>query len=128
MHSSTHQQGIVLFAHGSRDPLWRLPIEAVAQQIKNLSPSTQVVCAFLELTSPDLPTCVQTLSKQGLTHIAVVPMFLGIGKHAREDLPELMKSLQTNYPHVQFDLRRAIGEEPELTMAMAHIALKSINL
>lgn len=128
MNPSTHQQGIVLFAHGSRDPLWRLPIEAVAIQIQALSPSTHVMCAFLELTSPDLPTCVQAMSLQGLTQIAVVPMFLGIGKHAREDLPELMKSLQTNYPHIQFDLRPAIGEEPELTMAMAQIALKSINL
>jgi hypothetical protein len=38
-----------------------------------------------------------------------------------------MKSLQTNYPHIEFDLRRAIGEEPELTLAMAQIALKSID-
>lgn len=125
---STPQQGIVLFAHGSRDPLWRLPIEAVSQQIKNMSPSTEVMCAFLELTSPDLPTCVQKMSEQGLAHISVVPMFLGIGKHAREDLPEIMQELKTNYPHVQFDLRRAIGEEPELTLAMAKIALKSIDL
>jgi sirohydrochlorin cobaltochelatase len=124
---STPQQGIVLFAHGSRDPLWRLPIEAVSQQIKNMSPSTEVMCAFLELTSPDLPTCVQKMSEQGLAHISVVPMFLGIGKHAREDLPEIMQELKTNYPHVQFDLRRAIGEEPELTLAMAKIALKSID-
>ena len=124
---STPQQGIVLFAHGSRDPLWRLPIEAVAQQIKNMSPSTEVMCAFLELTSPDLPTCVQKMSEQGLAHISVVPMFLGIGKHAREDLPEIMQELKTNYPHIQFDLRRAIGEEPELTLAMAKIALKSID-
>jgi sirohydrochlorin cobaltochelatase len=124
---STPQQGIVLFAHGSRDPLWRLPIEAVSQQIKNISPSTEVMCAFLELTSPDLPTCVQKMSEQGLAHISVVPMFLGIGKHAREDLPEIMQELKTNYPHVQFDLRRAIGEEPELTLAMAKIALKSID-
>jgi len=124
---STPQQGIVLFAHGSRDPLWRLPIEAVSQQIKNMSPSTKVMCAFLELTSPDLPTCVQKMSEQGLAHISVVPMFLGIGKHAREDLPEIMQELKTNYPHIQFDLRRAIGEEPELTLAMAKIALKSID-
>jgi sirohydrochlorin cobaltochelatase len=124
---STPQQGIVLFAHGSRDPLWRLPIEAVSQQIKNISPSTEVMCAFLELTSPDLPTCVQKMSEQGLAHISVVPMFLGIGKHAREDLPEIMQELKTNYPHIQFDLRRAIGEEPELTLAMAKIALKSID-
>lgn len=124
---STPQQGIVLFAHGSRDPLWRLPIEAVAQQIKNMSPSTEVMCAFLELTSPDLPTCVQKMSEQGLAHISVVPMFLGIGKHAREDLPEIMQELNTSYPHIHFDLRRAIGEEPELTLAMAKIALKSID-
>jgi sirohydrochlorin cobaltochelatase len=124
---STPQQGIVLFAHGSRDPLWRLPIEAVSQQIKKISPSTEVMCAFLELTSPDLPTCVQKMSEQGLAHISVVPMFLGIGKHAREDLPEIMQELKTNYPHIQFDLRRAIGEEPELTLAMAKIALKSID-
>ena len=127
MNSIEKRQGIVLFAHGSRDPLWRLPIEAVAHQIRSLSPDVQVMCAFLELTTPDLPTCVQEMTVMGLQKIAVVPMFLGIGKHAREDLPEILKQLQTSYPHIQFELRRAIGEEPELTMAMAKIALKSID-
>ena len=128
MNSPQNQQGIVLFAHGSRDPLWRLPIEAVAHQIRSLSPTVPVMCAFLELTTPDLPTCVKEMTSRGLKKIAVVPMFLGIGKHAREDLPELMKELQTEYPNIQFELRPAIGEEPELTLAMAHIALKSIDL
>ena len=127
MNASQNLQGIVLFAHGSRDPLWRLPIEAVAQQIKTLSPDVPVMCAFLELTTPDLPTCVQEMEVMGLKKIAVVPMFLGIGKHAREDLPEIMKDLQTSYPQIQFELRRAIGEEPELTLAMAQIAIKSLD-
>lgn len=127
-HQSQHQQGIILFAHGSRDPLWRLPIEAVAHQIQSLSPDVPVMCAFLELTSPDLSTCVKEMTHRGLKRIAVVPMFLGIGKHAREDLPELMKEIQTEHPNVQFELRRAIGEEPELTLAMAQIALKSVAL
>jgi sirohydrochlorin cobaltochelatase len=128
MNSLQNQQGIVLFAHGSRDPLWRLPIEAVAHQIHSLSPNVPVMCAFLELTTPDLPTCVKEMTSRGLRKIAVVPMFLGIGKHAREDLPELMKELQAEHPNIQFELRPAIGEEPELTLAMAHIALKSIDL
>jgi sirohydrochlorin cobaltochelatase len=128
MNSLQNQHGIVLFAHGSRDPLWRLPIEAVAHQIHSLSPNVPVMCAFLELTTPDLPTCVKEMTSRGLRKIAVVPMFLGIGKHAREDLPELMKELQAEHPNIQFELRPAIGEEPELTLAMAKIALKSIDL
>ena len=127
MNAPQNLQGIVLFAHGSRDPLWRLPIEAVAHQIRRLSPDVPVMCAFLELTTPDLPACVQEMTGMGLKKIAVVPMFLGIGKHAREDLPEIMKGLQSSYPQIQFELRRAIGEEPELTMTMAQIALKSID-
>jgi sirohydrochlorin cobaltochelatase len=67
------------------------------------------------------------MSEQGLTHISVLPMFLGIGKHAREDLPQIMQELKASYPNIQFVLRRAIGEEPELTLAMANIALKSID-
>jgi sirohydrochlorin cobaltochelatase len=127
MNDSQNLQGIVLFAHGSRDPLWRLPIEAVAHQMKRLSPDVPVMCAFLELTTPDLPTCVEEMTSMGLKKIAVVPMFLGIGKHAREDLPDIMKNLQISYPQIQFELRRAIGDEPELTLAMAQIALKSLD-
>ena len=65
--------------------------------------------------------------QKGLRHIAVVPMFLGVGRHAREDLPSLINTLQEQYPHITFDLRRAIGEEPQLTQAMANIALSSIE-
>jgi sirohydrochlorin cobaltochelatase len=83
------------------------------------------MCAYLELTEPDLPVCVQIMSQRGISRISVLPMFLGIGKHAREDLPLLMSEIQAAYPQLQFELRKAIGEEPALTQAMAHIALQS---
>ena len=126
MTTSTHQHGIILFAHGSRDALWRLPIEAVAQRIQAVSPQTDVACAYLELTEPDLPQTADVMIERGIQHIVIVPMFLGVGRHAREDLPDLIKQLQQRYPNVQFDLRRAIGEEPLLTQAMANIALASL--
>jgi sirohydrochlorin cobaltochelatase len=121
----TYQQAIILFAHGSKDALWRRPIEAVANQMKQLSPDTQVACAYLELTEPDLPTTVAGLVQTGVNAIRIVPMFLGVGRHAREDLPLLLKDLIIQHPGVTFELRNAIGEEPELTRAMAAIALKS---
>jgi sirohydrochlorin cobaltochelatase len=119
------QRAIILFAHGSRDALWRRPIEAVADEIKQISPDTQVACAYLELTEPDLSTTVARLVQTGVTVIRIVPMFLGVGRHAREDLPLLLRDLITQYPAVTFELRNAIGEEPELTRTMAAIALKS---
>ncbi|MEY3938603.1 MAG: Sirohydrochlorin cobaltochelatase [Pseudomonadota bacterium] len=120
----TFQHAIILFAHGSRDALWRRPIEAVANQMKQLSPDTQVACAYLELTEPDLQTTVAGLVQTGVNAIRIVPMFLGVGRHAREDLPLLLQDLIDQHPGVTFELRKAIGEEPELTRAIAEIALK----
>ncbi len=120
----TFQHAIILFAHGSRDALWRRPIEAVANQMKQLSPDTQVACAYLELTEPDLQTTVAGLVQTGVNAIRIVPMFLGVGRHAREDLPLLLQDLIDQHPGVTFELRKAIGEEPALTRAMAEIALK----
>ena len=55
------RRATVLFAHGSRDPLWSRPIEAVAQRMRSRDAAAQVRCAYLELTTPDLPTVVAEL-------------------------------------------------------------------
>ncbi len=116
------QTGVILFAHGSRDPLWRLPIDAVAQQMTQRWPGLAVACAFLELTTPDLATTVEAMMMRGVTHLRIVPMFLGVGRHAREDLPALVNDLSQAYPQVQFELLPAIGEHPAMTQLMADIA------
>ena len=122
MHSDT-ARGTILFGHGSRDPLWRKPIEAVASHIQGIAPEIHVRCAYLELTVPDLPTTAAELSALGVTTITVVPMFLGVGRHARDDLPLLMAALQDSHPHIEFALRPAIGEETLMIELMARIAL-----
>jgi sirohydrochlorin cobaltochelatase len=118
-------RGIILFAHGSRDPLWHKPIEAVAARIATLSPHTPVVCAYLELSTPDLPTATRALLAQGARHVTILPLFLGVGKHAREDLPVLVDALRASYPDVQFALQPAVGEDARLVQLMAEIALDS---
>jgi sirohydrochlorin cobaltochelatase len=115
--------GTILFAHGSRDPLWRKPIEAVAAQVQLIAPAVHVRCAYLELTAPDLPTSAAELVALGVASITVVPMFLGVGKHAREDLPVLMSNLETSFPQITFTLRQSIAEESEVIAVMAKIAI-----
>ena len=115
-------QGIVLFAHGSRDPGWRMSIEAVRSEIERSRPEVQVLCAYLELCEPTLQHAVQSLVTQGLRSVRIVPMFLGTGRHAREDLPVLVAALQDEHPSLTIALQRPIGEDPRLTALMAHIA------
>ena len=117
------RHGTVLFAHGSRDPAWAAPIEAVAARMRSLAPGTLVRCAYLELTSPDLPTVVQALIDEGARAITVWPMFLGTGRHARDDLPRLLAELREQHPGVAFNLREAIAEHPDVLQAMAVAAL-----
>lgn len=119
-------KAIILFAHGSRDPLWHKPMEAVAAQIAAQAPDTPVACAYLELSTPDLPTVVSRLAASGVTSISIVPMFLGVGRHAREDLPELVTALRLQYPNLTFTLNPAVGENAKLVQLLANIALEGL--
>ena len=119
------RMGIVLFAHGSRDPAWRAPIEAVAARMRQVAPGTLVHCAYLEFTAPDLAAVVQTLLDEGADAITVWPMFLGAGRHAREDLPRLLTELRQRHPDVPMQLQAAIAEHPDVLESMARTALQS---
>ena len=118
---------IILFAHGSRDPLWHKPIQAVAERIIQRSPDSVVRCAYLELTEPDLPHVANALVAEGATSLSVLPMFLGVGRHAREDLPELIKALKATHPTVDIHCQPAVGEQSSLLDLLADIALGRAN-
>lgn len=117
------RRGIILFAHGSRDPLWHLPLEAVADAIRARDASALVRCAYLELSQPDLAQAATDVIAAGARQIRVFPLFLGVGKHAREDLPGLVAQLRNQHPGVPVELMPTAGEHPQLTALMADIAL-----
>jgi sirohydrochlorin cobaltochelatase len=117
-------QNTILFGHGSRDPAWRIPIDRVAERMRAIDPQCGVRCAFLELTEPDIKQVASELVANGVTHITVLPMFLGVGRHAREDLPLLVQELQVKYPKVKFELKPSVGEEPLVIEVLAKLALE----
>jgi sirohydrochlorin cobaltochelatase len=113
----------VLFGHGSRDPAWRIPIDRVAKRMVEINAGCLVRCAFLELTEPHLNPVSAELVSAGVEQITIVPMFLGVGRHAREDLPLLVTELQKTYPAVVFVLRPSVGEEPDVIEMLANLSL-----
>ena len=121
--------GILLFAHGARDPNWALPFEAVAERLRARtgSPSepdvvTEVSLAFLEFMTPDISTAGDDLAARGCTEVSVVPLFLGAGGHVRKDLPRLLEELAACHPGIHWRLRPAVGETDILIQGMADAA------
>ncbi len=121
--TTTLSLGIILFAHGSREPQWRAPIEAVAVQISARQPDARVRCAYLEICEPSLLDAASELIAAGARQLRVFPLFLGVGKHAREDLPLLIAQVRAAHPDVRIELLPAAGEYAQMTALMADIAL-----
>ncbi len=115
---------VILFAHGSRDPLWHRPVEAVAARMRALAPHVPVRCAYLELSTPALPEAAAELVAAGATSVRIVPMFLGTGRHAREDLPALVARLRADHPATAFELPPAVGEDARMIELLATMALE----
>lgn len=118
--------GLILFAHGARDPRWAAPFEAVAAAVRAARPGLPVRLAFLEFMAPTLPESGAALATAGCTHLTVLPMFLGAGGHVRKDLPLLLDELRAAHPGLVVTLQPAIGEIDSVVAAMAAAALAQL--
>ncbi len=115
--------GVLLFAHGARDPAWAGPFEGVAQRLRAQAPDLHVGLGFLEFMSPSLAEAGAALAQAGCRHVRVVPLFLGAGGHVRKDLPALLDALRAAQPGCRYSLAPAVGELAPVVGAMAEAAL-----
>ena len=126
MNDSPSTTGLLLFAHGARDPQWARPFEAVAARCKAQRGEDRVALAFLEFMAPDLVAGGSALVGAGCNTVDVVPLFLGAGGHVRQDLPRLLAALQAEYPQLQARLHPAVGEIDSVVGAMAAAAVATL--
>ena len=110
------KEGIILFAHGSRDPQWAGPFERIASI---LSKKFLVAVAYLELMRPTLDEAVAALAAAGAKSIRIVPLFLGQGGHVKEDLPRMVANAAAARPALRLVLEEPIGEQPAVIEAIA---------
>ncbi len=124
--NSIQTTGIILFAHGSRDPQWRLPFEAILESMRaQHAGPTQL--AFLECMDPSLPQAIDAMAQTGVKHINVVPVFLAVGSHVRKDLPILLDASRAAHPALIITASAAIGEQIDIQHAIALFALSTLN-
>jgi len=73
-------RGLLLFAHGARDPRWAEPFDAVAERIRASAPELRVELAYLEFMTPSLSEAACRLATDGC---------LVVDSHQRTNVPGL---------------------------------------
>lgn len=122
------KRALVFLAHGSRDPAWKLPIETIAAHAGSLDETLETRCAYLDMTVPDMASCVAELAATGVTRIAIVPVFLGMGQHLRTDLPRLLADVRARFPDISLVLQSAVGENPEVLKLIGKSAVDNVAI
>jgi len=112
-------RGIVLFAHGARDPEWARPFEAIRDRVRLQKPESPIALAYLEMMSPTLEEAIAAVIEEGAPSVTVFPLFMAQGGHLKHDLPKILGAIRESYPHVPISLETAIGEVPEILAAVA---------
>ena len=117
--------GLVLFAHGARDPEWAEPFRDIAKRVAASRADLAVKLAFLEFQSPALADAITELVDEGHCHIRIAPLFMAQGGHLKNDVPKLLADIRTRHPALQLELLPAIGDVAELRDAIAHWLIKA---
>lgn len=121
-------EGLILFAHGARDPRWADPLRRLRDRIHTRAPGLPVELAFLDIMQPDLPTAADTLVAAGCTGLGIVPVFLGQGGHVRKDLAALIEAVHVRHPDVVIRCAAAVGEDDGVVDALATYSLSTTGL
>ena len=112
-------RGIVLFAHGSREPGWARPFEEIRERVRAARPECPIELAYLDLMVPTLEQAIAAVSAQGAPAVTVFPLFLAQGGHLKQDLPRLLDAIRASHPHVPIALETSLGEAAEVMQAVS---------
>jgi sirohydrochlorin cobaltochelatase len=111
-------KGIILFAHGARDPEWALPFERLRDRYAALHPDRPVALAFLDLMQPTLAKAMGELKRRGATEIIIAPLFMAQGNHLKRDLPALIESARNANDGIGVRVLPPLGEADEIVTAI----------
>ncbi len=116
--------GLLLFAHGARDPAWARPFEIVTERLRAARPGTPVAMAYLEFMSPGIEDAAAQLAAAGCRRVHVLPLFLGTGGHVRRDVPPLLDRLRERHGDaVEWLLYAPLGEQDAVLQAISQACL-----
>ncbi len=113
---------LVLFAHGSRDPRWARPFNALAADLAGDLAPVPVRLAFMEFAGPTLKEVAAELAGSGCTRLRLLPLFLAGGAHVARDIPAQVAEVKALHPELEVTVLPPVGENPRFRHLMREVA------
>lgn len=107
-------KGILIIAHGSREPETVKTMEEVFSMVKEKLSHILMEQAYMEFCDVNLAKGLDKLVKQGADNIVVVPYFLFSGIHIREDIPHEIEEYLSVHPGIKVTLGHTLGADPRI--------------
>jgi precorrin-8X/cobalt-precorrin-8 methylmutase len=103
--------GVLLLGHGSRVAEANDPLRDVARAVERRWLGGECACepAFLQFEKPDFQEAVERLASRGVGEIVVMPYFLYMGNHVRQDIPSELEAARARYPQINFTVADNLG-------------------
>lgn len=111
--------GLILFAHGARDPEWAEPFRDIATRVAAERKDLTIKLAFLEAQTPPLADAITDLVNAGHGVIHIAPLFMAQGGHLKRDVPQLLNEIRQQHPALRLELLSVIGDVEGLRSAIA---------
>jgi sirohydrochlorin cobaltochelatase len=102
---------LILVAHGSRDPLWRESLHALADAVSARLRDEEVRVAFMQFDGPTLSEVVREGVQSGQTKLRLLPLFMASAGHVDKDIKPRVAELARNHPHAELTLLTPVGED-----------------
>ena len=107
-------EAVILMGHGSRVPGAGEGMEKVAQWLKEKRPEAIIETCYMSELGPHFPEILEKCVRNGANKIIVMPYFLHLGIHLREDIPAMMGTEAKKYPGLTLILGRHLGFDESL--------------
>ena len=110
---------VLLMAHGSRIPEANDAVRDIAAMVKEMTHFDIVEVSFREQHLPNIQQGIDACVEAGAERIILMPYFLYMGAHVREDLPAEMAEAKQRYPRVEFVMGMHLGTHRKLAEIVA---------
>ncbi|NLD50947.1 MAG: cobalamin biosynthesis protein CbiX [Clostridiaceae bacterium] len=112
-------RGILILAHGSGEKTTEETLQQVVKYLGDIFCEEVIETAYLQFSSKDLHTGLESLKAKGVDNIVVIPYFLFEGVHIKKNIPKEIDNYLKENKDMKITIGKTLGADKRLAEILA---------